>query len=72
MEIKVLKTKFTTLISTLRIICPPHATELLIHIILSCGIRQWNFCRPYKRVISQNGFVLLKVSVGIDVSEALM
>jgi hypothetical protein len=56
----------------LTIIYPPHAAELLIHTISSYGIRQWNFCRPYKRVISQNGFVLLIVSVGIDVSEALM
>lgn len=56
----------------LRIICPPHATEWLIHTISSYEIRHRNFCRPYKRVMSQNGFVLFKVSIGIDVSDALM
>lgn len=56
----------------LRIICPPHATEWLIHTISSYGIRQWYFFRPYKRAMSQNGFVLPQVRIGIDIRKALI
>ena len=69
---KNVKTKFTTLISLLRIICPRHATEWFIHTISSYGIRQWNFCRSYKRVMSQNGFALPQVNIGIYTRQDLL